>query len=47
MLLAVPYHIYRGETAVSAVPALLGVMAGFVAWGRFRGAPIEERVEIV
>jgi putative oxidoreductase len=47
MLLAVPFHIYRGEAKVIAVPVLLGVMAAFVAWGRFRGAPIEARVEIV
>ena len=47
MLLAVPFHIYRGEAKAIAVPVLLGVMAAFVAWGRFRGAPIEARVEIV
>jgi putative oxidoreductase len=47
MLLAIPFHLYRGEAKVIAVPILLGLMAAFVAWGRFRGAPIEARVEIV
>ena len=42
-MLAVPFHIYRGEAKVIAVPVLLGVLAAFVAWGvseplRFRHA---------
>jgi putative oxidoreductase len=43
MVLAVPFHIYRGEAKVIAVPVLLGVLAAFVAWGRFRAAPIQAR----
>jgi putative oxidoreductase len=43
MVLAVPFHIYRGEARVIAVPVLLGVLAAFVAWGRFRAAPIQAR----
>jgi hypothetical protein len=31
MLLAVPFHTYRGEARVVAVPVLLGVRAAFVA----------------
>jgi putative oxidoreductase len=43
MVLAVPFHIYRGEARVIAVPVLLGVLAAFVSWGvseplRFRHA---------
>jgi putative oxidoreductase len=40
MVLAVPYHIYRGEAHVIGIPILLGVLAAYVAWGRLRGAPI-------
>jgi putative oxidoreductase len=43
MALAVPFHIYRGEVKVIGLPVLLGVMGAFVAWGRFRGAPIPGR----
>jgi hypothetical protein len=31
-VLAVPFHIYRGEAKVIAVPVLRGVLAAFVAW---------------
>jgi putative oxidoreductase len=43
MALAVPFHLYRGEVKGIGLPVLLGVMAAFVAWGRFREAPIQER----
>jgi putative oxidoreductase len=43
MVLAVPFHLCRGEAKVIGLPVLLGVMAAFVAWGRFRGAPIQSR----
>jgi putative oxidoreductase len=43
MMLAVPFHTYRGEAKVIGLPVLLGVMAAFVAWGRLRGAPIQAR----
>ena len=43
MMLAAPYHIERGEYGVAGVPVVLGVLAAFVAWGRFRAAPIQAR----
>jgi len=43
MLLAVPFHIQRGETSVMAFPAVLGLLAAFVAYGRFKKAPIAPR----
>lgn len=43
MVLAVPFHLYRGENAIASVPVLLGLMAAFVAWGRFSAAPIQAR----
>lgn len=43
MILAVPFHIQRGEANVIGIPIVLGALAAFVAWGRFRGAPIAER----
>jgi putative oxidoreductase len=41
MLLAMAFHISRGEAA-QALPInlTLGALAAFVAWGRFRKAPI-------
>jgi putative oxidoreductase len=43
MILAAPYHIQRGEHGVAGVPVVLGLLAAFVAWGRFRAAPIQAR----
>jgi len=43
MILAVPFHIQRGEANLLGVPIVLGALAAFVAWGRLRSAPIEER----
>ncbi len=43
MMLAVPFHIQRGEANLIGVPIVLGALAAFVGWGRFRGAPIEAR----
>ncbi len=43
MILAVPFHLQRGEANLIGVPIVLGVLAAFVARGRFRGVPIEAR----
>ena len=40
MVLAVGYHISKNEFAHSGMPALLGLMAVFVAWGRSKKASI-------
>jgi hypothetical protein len=44
MVLAVPFHISRGETTLIAAPATLGLLAAFIAWGRLRKAVIASRV---
>ncbi|MDY7226511.1 DoxX family protein [Hyalangium rubrum] len=43
MVLAAGYHLIRGE--FSSVPAnvIIGALAVFVAWGRFKKAPITPR----
>ena len=43
MALAVTFHLYRGDAQVLLVPAVLGAGSAFVAWGRFRKAPIDPR----
>jgi hypothetical protein len=41
MGLAICFHLLRGEIPVAGVPAILGLLAAFVAWGRFYKEPIE------
>jgi hypothetical protein len=43
MILAIPFHIVRGEASVVWMHALLAALALFVAWGRWRRAPIARR----
>lgn len=43
MLLASAFHLSRGETMMLPVNLLLAALAGFVAWGRSRKAPIQPR----
>ena len=43
MLLGSIFHATRGEWSPIAINAVLGGLAAFVAWGRFRGAPIAAR----
>jgi membrane protease YdiL (CAAX protease family) len=43
MILAAGFHIARGELNVVAVPVVLGGIAAFVAWGRYRRAAITPR----
>lgn len=41
MILATLFHISKGEMTMAPVPFLLGILAGIVAWGRFKKAPIK------
>lgn len=43
MFLAVIFHIRMGETATVGMPILLGLIAFFIAWGRFKAAPIANK----
>jgi uncharacterized membrane protein YphA (DoxX/SURF4 family) len=43
MILAMGFHISRGEMYGIPPTLILGLLAAFVAWGRFRKAPIEPR----
>ncbi len=43
MVLAMGFHLVRGEAAAVPFNALLGGLAAFVAWGRYRKAPIAPR----
>ena len=43
MVLAAIFHITRGEFAGVGFNAILGGLAAFVAWGRFKKAPITPR----
>src|SRR4051812_34911938 len=43
MLLAAGFHAMRGEFPFIGVNVLLGGLSAFVAWGRFRKAPIAPR----
>ena len=43
MVLASAFHLTRGEFGGIAFNAVLGSIAAFVAWGRFRKAPIAPR----
>ncbi|WP_224247382.1 DoxX family protein [Hyalangium gracile] len=43
MLLAIGFHVSRGELAALPVNLVLGGLAAFVAWGRARKAPIAPR----
>jgi len=43
MVLATGFHLTRGEAKFTPMTLALGALAAFVAWGRFRKAPIAER----
>ena len=43
MILAIPFHVLRGEAGVVWMHALFGALAVVVAWGRWRRAPIAAR----
>ncbi len=43
MVLATGFHLMRGEARMTPLTVALGLLAAFVAWGRFRKAPLEAR----
>lgn len=43
MLLAIPFHISRGETPMIGMNGLFMLLALFVAWGRWKKAPIQAK----
>ena len=43
MVLAAAFHLSRGELQYVPINIVLGALAGFVAWGRWRKAPIAPR----
>jgi uncharacterized membrane protein YphA (DoxX/SURF4 family) len=43
MIFATVYHVFRGEIASAAITAVLLAMASFVAYARWRIAPIRPR----
>lgn len=40
MLFASIFHIAKGEFSVIGINIVLGAVAGFIAWGRYKKAPI-------
>lgn len=43
MVFAFGFHLARGEAHAVTMPLLLGLLAAFVAWGRYSRAPIPSR----
>jgi putative oxidoreductase len=43
MILAIPFHVLKGEGSVTWMHALIAALAGLVAWGRWRKALIAGR----
>ena len=43
MVLAMLFHLSRGEMSDIVLPVVVAALAGFVAWGRFKAAPIAPR----
>jgi putative oxidoreductase len=43
MILAALFHLFRGEGSVIGLHAMITALALFVAWGRWRKAPIPGR----
>lgn len=43
MVLASGFHVMRGEFGALPITFVLGGLAAFVAWGRYRSAPIASR----
>jgi uncharacterized membrane protein YphA (DoxX/SURF4 family) len=43
MLLAMVFHVSRGEWSALPINLVSAALAGFVAWGRFKKAPIQSR----
>ena len=43
MAMAAAFHVYIGEPQMMVPSLVLGALAAFVAWGRFKKAPIQPR----
>ncbi len=43
MLLAAAFHVSRGEISMMPPSLVLGALAAFVAWGRYKKVPITHR----
>jgi hypothetical protein len=43
MVLAIPFHVLKGEASVTWIHALIAAPVVLVAWGRWRRAPIAGR----
>jgi hypothetical protein len=43
MLLATGFNLFKGGFAGTPITIILGLIAFFVAWGRFKKRPIYER----
>lgn len=43
MVLALLFHLWRGESQAIGTNIVLGLVAGFIGWGRSRKAPIAPR----
>jgi uncharacterized membrane protein YphA (DoxX/SURF4 family) len=43
MILALGFHIQRGEMSHMPGPIIFGILAGIVAWGRITKAPIQSK----
>ncbi|HEY8937407.1 MAG TPA: DoxX family protein [Cyclobacteriaceae bacterium] len=37
------FHILRGEASIIGVNIFVSIIAAFIAWGRFKGAPITSK----
>lgn len=46
MVLAILFHLMRGEYSSIGINIVLGTMAGLVAWGRLYQAPIASRSQV-
>ncbi len=43
MALATAFHLSRGEMQAFPIPLVMGALCAFVAWGRFKKAPVPKR----
>jgi uncharacterized membrane protein YphA (DoxX/SURF4 family) len=43
MLLGLLFHVWRGEYSTIGFNLFIGLLAAFIAWGRFRKVPIESK----
>jgi len=46
MILATGFHLMQGEAKFTPMTLAIGALAAFVAWGRFRKAPIAKRTSV-